>query len=96
MEVGRYLASCGRYIERNPVRVGLAVNAWDYHWSSAASYVNGDEDGLTDENPYLGAFEEADRPAYAQALMSGGGATRPCSGMWKASGLSEAGRLRKP
>lgn len=73
VEVGRYLASCGRYIERNPVRVGLAVNAWDYHWSSAASYVNGDEDGLTDENPYLGAFEDADRSAYAQALMSGEG-----------------------
>lgn len=31
------------------------------------------EDGLTDENPYLGAFEEADRCAYAAALMSGVG-----------------------
>jgi hypothetical protein len=49
----------------------LAVNAWDYHWSSASCYVNGVEDGLTDENPYLGAFEEADRRAYAQALISG-------------------------
>ena len=71
VEIGSYLASCGRYIERNPVRAGLAVHAWDYHWSSASSYVNGVEDGLTDENPYLGAFEEADRHAYAQALISG-------------------------
>ena len=30
------------------------------------------EDGLTDENPYLGAFDEADRRAYAAALMAGG------------------------
>ena len=75
VEVGGYLASCGRYIERNPVRAGLTGNAWDYRWSSAACYVNGgiDGDGLTDENPYLGAFEEADRRAYAQALMSGVG-----------------------
>jgi hypothetical protein len=34
--------------------------------------VNNIEDGLTDENPYLGAFDEADRRAYAAALMSGG------------------------
>ena len=44
---------------------------WDYRWSRAARYVNGTEDGLTDENPYLGAFEEADRRAYAEALLSG-------------------------
>jgi len=35
--------------------------------------VHGIEDGLTDENPYLGAFEEADRRAYAASLMSGVG-----------------------
>lgn len=28
------------------------------------------EDRLTDENPYLGAFDETDRRAYAAALMS--------------------------
>ena len=71
VEVGSYLASCGRYIERNPVRAGLTGTAWDYRWSSAGRYVNSMEDGLTDENPYLGAFEEADRRAYARSLMSG-------------------------
>ena len=71
VEIGSYLASCGRYIERNPVRAGLADNAWDCHWSSATCYVDGVEDGLTDETPYLGAFEEADRRADAQALLSG-------------------------
>jgi hypothetical protein len=65
------LVSCGRYIERNPVRAGLICNAWDYGWSSAARYVNCIVDGLTDENPYLGAFEDADRRAYGAALMSG-------------------------
>jgi len=54
VEVGGYLASCGRYIERNPVRSGLVATAWDYRWSSAARYVNDVDDGLTDENPYLG------------------------------------------
>ena len=71
VEVGSYLVSCGRYIERNPVRAGLICNAWDYGWSSAARYVNCIADGLTDENPYLGAFEDADRRAYGAALMSG-------------------------
>jgi hypothetical protein len=33
--------------------------------------VNCIADGLTDENPYLGAFEDADRRAYGAALMSG-------------------------
>ncbi|MFU8781417.1 MAG: transposase, partial [Kiritimatiellia bacterium] len=71
VEIGSYLVSCGRYIERNPVRAGLIGNAWDYRWSSASCYVKGTVDGVTDENPYLGAFEEADRHAYSDALISG-------------------------
>ena len=66
-----YLVSCGRYIERNPVRAGLTVTAWEYRWSSAAAYTRKATDGVTDCNPYLGAFEEADRKVYAEALMSG-------------------------
>ena len=45
VEVGSYLASCGRYIERNPVRAGLTGTAWDYRWSSAGRYVNSLENG---------------------------------------------------
>ena len=31
-----YLVSAIRYVERNPVRSGLAAEAWRYRWSSAA------------------------------------------------------------
>lgn len=71
VEIGEYLVCCGRYIERNPVRAGLIRDAWDYRWSSAARYVHGKEDALTNENPYLGIFQETDRKAYATALSSG-------------------------
>ena len=71
MEIGPYLVSCGRYIERNPVRAGLTGIAWAYRWSSAAAYVGKAEDGVTDENPYLGAFGDPDRIVYGEALMSG-------------------------
>ena len=35
-----------RYVERNPVRAGLATNAWDYLWSSARAHVGTHHDGL--------------------------------------------------
>jgi hypothetical protein len=71
VEIGTYLVSCGRYVERNPVRSGLAAVAWDFRWSSAAAYVRQVRDGVTDENPHLGMFGDAERAAYGQALMSG-------------------------
>jgi len=37
------------YVERNPVRAGMAPNAWDYPWSSACAHVGGEEtSGLLD------------------------------------------------
>lgn len=71
VEIGPYLVSCGRYIERNPVRAGLAFIAWEYRWSSAAAYIHQTADSVTDENPYGGSFEESDRKEYAEALISG-------------------------
>ena len=71
VEIGPYLVSCGRYIERNPVRAGLTAIAWEYRWSSAAAYVKKVADGVTDENPYLGGFGDPERMAYGEALMSG-------------------------
>jgi putative transposase len=32
---GRYLLAAIRYVLRNPVRAGIAEQAWDYEWSSA-------------------------------------------------------------
>ena len=39
------LAAC-RYIELNPVRVGLGKEAWSYKWSSAAAHIEGRSDKL--------------------------------------------------
>ena len=71
VETGPYLVSCGRYVERNPVRAGLCAVAWEYRWSSAAAYVKSFADGVTDLNLYLGGFAETDRRLYGEALMSG-------------------------
>ena len=71
VEVGGYLVSAGRYVERNPVRAGMVTEAWGYRWSSAAHYVTGVEDGLTDQNMYLGAMGEKERAMYKEALLAG-------------------------
>ena len=43
--------SDGRYIERNPVRAGIAAEAQDYPYSSAGFYCLGKDDDLTSEDP---------------------------------------------
>ncbi|MFA4889372.1 MAG: transposase [Candidatus Omnitrophota bacterium] len=47
----RYLIACGRYIERNPVKAGIVLEAADYSYSSANFYCSGMPDGITTENP---------------------------------------------
>jgi putative transposase len=47
----RYMLACGRYIERNPVKVGLVNEASDYPYSSARFYCLGKNDGLTSIDP---------------------------------------------
>ena len=42
-----YLGRLGRYIERNPVRAGIADAPWEYAFSSATFYV-----GLRKEDPF--------------------------------------------
>jgi len=71
VEIGGYLVGVGRYVERNPVRAGLVVEAWGYRWSSASHYVTGVEDGLTDQNSYLGPMEEKERAMYKESLLLG-------------------------
>lgn len=41
-----YLRAAVRYVERNPVRAGMARHAEDYRWSSAASHCGKRIDGL--------------------------------------------------
>lgn len=73
VEIGPYLARCGRYVERNPVRAEIVNAAEHYEWSSAARYVNGTLDHITNWNPYLGADpkDKSFRTWYGQALAAG-------------------------
>ena len=54
-----------RYVERNPVRAGLARQAWEYRWSSAAAHVGAEDAcGLLDMRAwqkYAGAAEWKER-----------------------------------
>ena len=45
-----YLLSCGRYIERNPLRAGIVGKPGDYPWSSFQSHAKGLLDGITDRH----------------------------------------------
>src|SRR5579871_702509 len=42
----RYILTCGRYIEMNPVRSGVAATAGAYRWSSYRANANGQTDKL--------------------------------------------------
>jgi putative transposase len=58
IEKETYLLSCGRYIERNPVKARIVSFAEDYLYSSAAYYVFGRPDELTEEDPLFRSFGE--------------------------------------
>jgi len=47
-----YFIQCGKYIELNPVSVGLTVSPKDYEFSSYRFYAFGQKDDLIDINPY--------------------------------------------
>jgi putative transposase len=72
------LTRCGRYVERNAVRAGLAAVAWEYRWSSAAFYAlgegacGGDGGGLTDLDPRFDSAtgpSERERADYRAMLL---------------------------
>ncbi len=47
----RYLLTCGRYIERNPVKANIVAEASEYLYSSAAFYCIGRPDEITTMDP---------------------------------------------
>ncbi len=49
VQTERYAVASGRYIERNPVKAGLAKSPLDWPWSSAAHNVSGKPDPLVKE-----------------------------------------------
>jgi len=68
-----YIFSCGRYIERNPVKANIVTNAWEYPYSSAAFYCCDKKDNLTNENPLFSATfanESAERQNKYKEYLS--------------------------
>jgi putative transposase len=49
----RHTVAAVRYVERNPVRAGLAREPWEWPWSSARAHVDGEGDGLVRVAPLL-------------------------------------------
>ena len=73
----RYLFSCMRYIESNPVNAGLAPEAGAYRWSSFRANAAGEDDALVTPHPYyyaLGRSREERCAAY-RALFTQAKAT---------------------
>ncbi|MFA5093263.1 MAG: transposase [Candidatus Omnitrophota bacterium] len=60
-----YLKTCGRYVERNPVRAQIVKEACEYAHSSARFYCLGQEDGITRACP---DFEEFGKNADARQI----------------------------
>ena len=56
-----YLITCGRYIERNPVRAALVERAEEYLYSSARFYCSGIQNIVTNESPCYTNFGPDDR-----------------------------------
>ena len=69
-----YLLACGRYVELNPVRAGLAGDPADYAWSSFRTYAQGLDNPLLALNPLyetLGATPRERQEYYRQFVHDG-------------------------
>ncbi len=62
VERDQSLWAVARYIERNPLKAGLAASAETYRWSSAKAHIIGINDPLPDATPW---FSPQQRSAYA-------------------------------
>jgi hypothetical protein len=70
------LTRCGRYIERNPVRAGLAEFAWDWPHSSAGFYVLGRRSPVLEFR--CNALFELDLPITSPVFVPVFAPGRPC------------------
>lgn len=60
VDKNEYLWAVARYIERNPLKVGLAGKVEDYRWSSAKAHLSGTTDELLSQPDWLDATARAD------------------------------------
>ena len=68
----RYLLECARYIERNPLRAGLANHPGDYAWSSYRFYAAGEPNVLLTPTPHyadLGPTLDDRRARYQDRVL---------------------------
>ncbi len=69
----RYLLTCYRYIELNPVRAGMVAGPGDYTWSSYGAHALGHTDALIRDHPcYLALSEDSEKRqgAYRELFWS--------------------------
>ena len=71
-----YMITCGRYIDRNPVKAEMVELAQNYNYSSARFYCLGIDDGITNEDPFyttLAASVNERQAEYAEFLQDENG-----------------------
>ena len=74
IQTERYLLACMVYIDLNPVRAGMVVQARDYPWSSHVHYIGLRTDKLITPHPQvweLGNTPFAREAAYAEMVQAG-------------------------
>ncbi len=98
-----HMWACVRYVERNPVRAGLAVAAEDWPWSSAAAHCGGPADSLLSAVdmpwpvPDWSAYLQAESPDETAAIRRQTTIGRPCGSQPFVKRLeSTLGRLLTP
>lgn len=67
VESEQYLWAVARYIERNPLKVGLAERPEDYRWSSAKAHLTKTNDAVLSSTTWLPPSE---RTAYAKFVLA--------------------------
>lgn len=73
IDTERYLLTCHRYIELNPVRAGLVPQPADFRWSSHRFYVHGFTNALITPHSImqrLGVDDAARRAAYLELFKA--------------------------
>jgi putative transposase len=67
VENNQYLWAVARYIERNPLKVGLVEKAEAYRWSSAKAHMTGANDALLGATSWLSPEEQS---TYAEFVVT--------------------------
>lgn len=67
VENDQYLWAVARYIEHNPLKVGLAESAESYRWSSAKAHMTGTSDPVLSANTWLAP---QDQNSYAEFVRA--------------------------